>query len=552
SLTTFAVGEDLLVQAIVRDISERKYAEMRLRDSEERLRSILDHAPIPVATNSLDPNPRITYLNRQYREIIGYTLDDIPTVADWARLAYPDAAYREQVFAQWNADMQRAEGVTGSTGSHEVRVVCKDGAVREMLIRATVSQDMAVVTLIDITPIKETEQRLRAITDVAHDAILMINPSGAITYWNPAAEQILGYRADEALGRNLHGLLAPERFHAAHEAAFRIFQRTGQGAAINRTLELAALHKSGREIIIELSLAAVHLTDGWNAIGILRDITERKEMAAALERNKAILDRAQAVAHVGSWYLDIPNDTLEWSDETCRILGMAPGVPGRIDDFRACIHPEDREWVTAAWRKALRSGPYDVVHRIVDDGAIRWVRARAEFQLAADGTPASALGTVHDITELQQTRLDLERQKGLLRTVLDYSPSGLALFDENRHLLLHNPQYERLLRLPDGLLHRPDLDYEAVLRHRWERGDFPESNWDSLRDRVFRSLDSRKHVVLTRKSYDDTILETHAIPLPDGGILICHIDITELTQARVELERLNRDLETRTREAEAA
>jgi len=130
--------------------------------------------------------------------------------------------------------------------------------------------------------LKESEARLRAITDSAHDAILMLDPRGAITYWNPAAESILGYRAEEAIGKNLHKLLVPERYLEAHRAAFPEFVRTGRGNAVGKTLELAARRKDGCEIAVDLSLSAVRLNGEWCAVGILRDITGRKGAETAL------------------------------------------------------------------------------------------------------------------------------------------------------------------------------------------------------------------------------------------------------------------------------
>ena len=124
--------------------------------------------------------------------------------------------------------------------------------------------------------IRELEERTRAITDSAPDGILMMDPGGRVSYWNPAAERILGYEAGEAMGRDLHKLIAPERYHAAHYAAFPDFKRTGKGAAMGNMLEVGAARKSGEEIIISLSLSGVELRGEWHAIGIIRDITERK------------------------------------------------------------------------------------------------------------------------------------------------------------------------------------------------------------------------------------------------------------------------------------
>ena len=109
----------------------------------------------------------------------------------------------------------------------------------------------------------------------ALDAIMMIDSEGRTTFWNPAAERILGYTSAEALGRNLHALIVPTRFHAAHHRAFLAFRLSGHGPALGKTLELCARRKDGVEIAVALSLSGVHVGDRWHAVGILRDITTR-------------------------------------------------------------------------------------------------------------------------------------------------------------------------------------------------------------------------------------------------------------------------------------
>ena len=79
--------------------------------------------------------------------------------------------------------------------------------------------------------LRASESRLRAITESAQDAILMMDGSGNVSYWNPAAERILGHSAAEVAGRNLHDLIVPQRFHAALLPAYRAFLQTGEGAA---------------------------------------------------------------------------------------------------------------------------------------------------------------------------------------------------------------------------------------------------------------------------------------------------------------------------------
>jgi len=131
--------------------------------------------------------------------------------------------------------------------------------------------------------LRESEERLRTMSDSAQDAIIMMNPEGNISFWNRAAEEILGYSSEEVIGSDLHRLLAPERFRESQLEGFRKFRQTGEGSAVGQTLELAAVRKGGEEFPIELSLSAVRLQDGWHAIGIIRDITERKRAEEELQ-----------------------------------------------------------------------------------------------------------------------------------------------------------------------------------------------------------------------------------------------------------------------------
>ena len=133
----------------------------------------------------------------------------------------------------------------------------------------------------ELTLAKETaeagEAKLSGITNSANDAILMMDPLGAISYWNPAATRILGYSAQEALGQPLHNLLAPEKYHEAYAKACPEFWRTGRGNVVGKSIEMLARTKNGSDIPIELSMAGVLLNGQWYAVGILRDISEIKQ-----------------------------------------------------------------------------------------------------------------------------------------------------------------------------------------------------------------------------------------------------------------------------------
>jgi diguanylate cyclase (GGDEF)-like protein/PAS domain S-box-containing protein len=125
--------------------------------------------------------------------------------------------------------------------------------------------------------LKEREEILSAITGTARDAIVLLDSQGNVMFWNRAAEKLFGYSREEIMGKDLHRLVVPdERLYKVHRKAFRRFQSTGQGNAIGKTIELKAKRKDGREIDVELSLSALKFRNGWHAVGIVRDIRERK------------------------------------------------------------------------------------------------------------------------------------------------------------------------------------------------------------------------------------------------------------------------------------
>jgi diguanylate cyclase (GGDEF)-like protein/PAS domain S-box-containing protein len=136
----------------------------------------------------------------------------------------------------------------------------------------------------------ESEETLHTITDSAKDAIVMMDDRGTISFWNRAAEKIFGYNANEATGRELHALLTPQRYQAAYEEGFRRFQGSGEGGSVGRTIELMARRKDGVEFPVELSLSALQLKGKWHAVGVLRDISERKKTEEELRTHRDTLE----------------------------------------------------------------------------------------------------------------------------------------------------------------------------------------------------------------------------------------------------------------------
>jgi len=140
----------------------------------------------------------------------------------------------------------------------------------------------------------EREEKIRSLTNIAQDAIVMMDHEGNISFWNPAAEKIFGYSSSEALGKEMHTFLAPQRYYENYRKGLAHFRETGQGSAVGKTLELDAVRKGGEEFPMELSLSALQIRGKWHAVGIIRDITVRKREA------KETLQRGEAVERLNS------------------------------------------------------------------------------------------------------------------------------------------------------------------------------------------------------------------------------------------------------------
>ena len=216
-------------------------------------------------------------------------------------------------FADYFTDPERAyKGAmltfeTGEVRDYELVMKAMDGTETVVSYNASVYKDQkgnvvgAFAAARDITERKrtekavlETEEKFKAISSSAKDAITMMDNEGNISYWNEAAEKIFGYSVQEALGKELHIFLAPKKYHDAYRRGILIFKATGCGPVIGNTLELEAVRKDGTMFPIELSVSAVKIEEKWHAIGIVRDITERKQ--AEEERDTLIRELHDALA----------------------------------------------------------------------------------------------------------------------------------------------------------------------------------------------------------------------------------------------------------------
>ncbi|ADR34873.1 PAS/PAC sensor signal transduction histidine kinase [Sulfuricurvum kujiense DSM 16994] len=314
------------IAALEKQLSEYQQIERQLRESEEKYRQLFDSSRDALMTIT-SPSWKYTEANKAALELFGVAnIQEFTTLGPWnvSPLQQPDGrssvekaqemiatAIQEGSNAfEW--EHQRMDGQTFASDVLLTRLEL-DG---QILVQATV-RDISERKIAEQS-LRESEEKFHSITVSAQDAILMMNDEGNISYWNEAAERMFGYSESEIMGWPLHEMLAPERFLEAHHKAFGHFKKTGEGAAVGKTLELVALKKDNTEFPIELSLSAVMSNGHWNAIGIIRDITERKKMELELKQKEEMMIAQSKQAAMGDMIAMIAH---QWR-QPLAIMGM--------------------------------------------------------------------------------------------------------------------------------------------------------------------------------------------------------------------------------------
>jgi PAS domain S-box-containing protein len=361
----------------------------------------------------------------------------------------------------------------------------------------------------------QSEGLMRTITDSVQDAILMMDPEGRITFWNPAAERILGYTSAEALGQDLHDLIVPVRFHSAHQAACPAFLQTGQGAAVGKTLDLEACRKDGLEISVQLSLSAVQMKDGWHTVGIIRDSTESKQAELEIQR-QATFVRFN------------PNPVLELS------------ASGEINYFN---------YATGAMARALglespaRMLPPNTAAMVCECLAAGTPKLRVETKIGPrviswSFFPIKFNNTVHcyggDVTERKRAEEELR----LLRCIVEQAEESVIITDAQLDqpspmIVFVNPAFTRLtgytaaevLGKTPRILQGANTDKAMLAR---------------LRQTLARGEPFHGEVINYRKDGSEFYSDMHIAPIRDPNGLVTHfvagkLDITEPKRAQQEL-----------------
>lgn len=299
---------------------------------------------------------------------------------------------------------------------------------------------------------RNRENRLRALIETMVDGVIVIDGGGVIQDFNPAAETIFGYWAQEMVGVNVKYLM-PEPHQSAHDGYLRHYQETGERRIIGYGREVEGLRRDGTTFPMELSVSETEIDGEVMFTGIVRDISRRKEVEQAVELHKERLRRGQEFANIGTWEWTIPTGELYWSERIAPLFGYPEGeLATSYDNFLAAIHPDDRQAVVDAIDASIHDGaPYDIEHRVVwPDGTVRWLLERGAVLCDDHGEAYQMIGVVQDIDDRKRTELALAEREDALREAQQLAHIGNWKVDLQSGEVFWSDEVYRILGYPPG------------------------------------------------------------------------------------------------------
>ncbi len=384
------------------------------------------------------------------------------------------------------------------------------------------------------------------------DAIVAMDSRGRLVAFNPAAEELSGYRRDAVLGQEMSGLLIPERERAAFLAHTKRYLATGNSSEYAGRPRVPMLCADGTERIVELTAAELTQDGETFFCGFLRDLTELEHSQAAVAETEARFRLLAQLAPVGIMQSDARGRAVFVNDRCCTIAGVRP-KDALGTDWLDLVLPDDRERVAGDLAAAASKGELRTECRLrsSDRGGI-WVQASAVALHAAGHAPLGFLATLTDISEVkraaaererllaaeQAARLSLADQTERLNCLIANAIPGVLFTDEQGRITHVNQSFATMfgIEAPDPLVRTAAS--ELVLRI---MGVFADP--DEFVRRTAKALLARQPVAGEQMTAaDGRTLECDYWPVVVGGRyrgdLWLAWDITERKQLEERREQL--------------
>ncbi|NJO91944.1 MAG: PAS domain S-box protein, partial [Chloroflexia bacterium] len=434
------------------DITHLKKTEEALRTSEGRFRRLAENARDLIYRMSL-PDGKYEYVSPAAYSMFGYSPEEFyayPSLIQ--QIIHPD--WHNYFEEQWT-NLLKGE----MPPTYEYQIIQKSGEVRwlnqrNILVCDENGNPIAIEGIVtDITRRKHTEnqlrlneERFRMAQTISHTGNWEYNLQTTHFWGSDEAKRIYGFDLvhDSFTTEEVENCI-PER-EQVHQALVDLIE---QNKPYDLEFEIHPKNSSESRVITSIAeLQRDVLGNPLRVVGVIQDITERKKAEEAIESLAVRLNEAQRLAHIGSWELDLINNSLIWTDEIYRIFEIDPDKFGAsYEAFLEAIHPEDREAVNSAYTNSLKTRKtYSIDHRLLfSDGRIKYVHEQCETHYDGD-KPVRSTGTVQDITERKLAEIKIQESEQLFRALVENSPDFIARYDRKYRRTYANPAIIKLFK----------------------------------------------------------------------------------------------------------
>jgi PAS domain S-box-containing protein len=267
---------------IAKDATEKKAQEQALGLSELRYQYLFNNNPLPLFIFDFNTH-HIIEVNlaalKKYgyteKEFLSLTLNDIHPPSEiliMNKLLHPSASFGHISERIWTHKKKNGELMyINCTG----KLIDYNGKKCALTLLNDVTEKIKAAETI-----RESEEKIRLIMNAALDAIICMDVQGNITFWNPQAEKIFGWKEKEVMGTDLSNLIIPERYRKLHHQGMDKYLKTGNGPALNSILNLSAINKEQKEFPIELTIQAIKQSGEEFFCSFIRDVTEQRKAAS--------------------------------------------------------------------------------------------------------------------------------------------------------------------------------------------------------------------------------------------------------------------------------
>ncbi|HEV7350920.1 PAS domain S-box protein [Telluribacter sp.] len=306
------------------------------------------------------------------------------------------------------------------------------------------------------------------IMNAALDAIICIDKKGAITFWNPQAEKIFGWKEKEVMGLILSDLIVPPAFRKRHEQGVDRYVKTGHGPALNVLLELTAVNKSKKEFPIELTVLPLKQDGEEFFCGFIRDISARKQQENQLAKLTERLTLATQAISDAIWDWNIKEGKIYRSEGYNTLYGYDfPAQKWPENFWESNVHPDDIGFISARIREVIENAEassWTGEYRFrKSDGAYAFVKENIIIVREQSGTPIRIVGALQDITKAKEQEQANQKERNLLRAIIDNLPDYVFVKDRELRHVINNQANLRLLgaKTEEETLGKTAADYFA-------------------------------------------------------------------------------------------